>query len=199
MKRVILIHGYDGSPDRDWFPWMQEQLKKENIICIAPHLPEPTNPNLEQWLKTIRNAVGTPDPQTFFIAHSLGCLTLCRYLERLPKETKIGGVIFVGGSPGGRNPRGLENFDMSKINPELINPHLPKNRVVQFYGTNDFIPQEFATELATLLGAKLIIEKDKGHYSEDFNVHKVPSVLDELKLLLRWEKTKKRTNVVSHK
>ncbi len=185
MKRLVLIHGYDGDPSRDWLPWMISKLADKKIPVIAPYLPQPTNPVLSEWLSTIDAAVGKPDTNTFFLAHSLGCLTLCRYLESLEANVKIGGVIFVAGSAGGTNI-GLSNFDTSKIKPELILKHVNSENITQFWGTKDFIPKEKALKLGQLLKAKIIIVENAGHFSEDFDIFEVPEVFSEIQKMLNF-------------
>ena len=31
MKRVFIIHGWDGYPEEGWFPWLKEELEKEDL------------------------------------------------------------------------------------------------------------------------------------------------------------------------
>ncbi|MDO8240814.1 MAG: hypothetical protein Q7T51_02465 [Candidatus Moranbacteria bacterium] len=30
-KKVFIIHGWEGKPDSNWFPWMKTELEKENV------------------------------------------------------------------------------------------------------------------------------------------------------------------------
>jgi predicted alpha/beta hydrolase family esterase len=31
MKRVIIIHGWEASPESNWFPWLKNELEKKGI------------------------------------------------------------------------------------------------------------------------------------------------------------------------
>lgn len=97
MKRIVLVHGWGGGPNADWFPWMIDNLQQTNFEIIAPQLPDTDNPRIEKWVPALAEAVGTPDENTYFIGHSMGCQTIARYLATLPKDIKVGGVIFVAG------------------------------------------------------------------------------------------------------
>ena len=86
-----------GGPDKDWFPWLIEELKKTDFEIIAPQLPNTNIPRIENWVPALAHAVGTPDENTYLIGHSMGCQTIARYLVSLPEDIKVGGVIFVAG------------------------------------------------------------------------------------------------------
>ena len=55
-----------------------------------------SNPNLLQWKQTLKNNVAQIDQHTFFVAHSLGCITLLDFLSELDFQ-QIGGVVCVSG------------------------------------------------------------------------------------------------------
>lgn len=31
IKRIFIIHGWDGSPQNRWFPWLEKELKKKGF------------------------------------------------------------------------------------------------------------------------------------------------------------------------
>ena len=97
MPQIYLIHGYNSYQDSHWFPWLQNELAKVKLSSHFIQLPEPGNPKKDQWLKTLATELPELNEGTYFVAHSLGCLTLLTYLSQLPKPVKIGGVILVAG------------------------------------------------------------------------------------------------------
>src|SRR3989338_4635783 len=94
-KRIFIIHRWDGSPTSDWNPWLKEKLEAEGFEIHVPAMPETANPRIETWVPALAKAVEEADTQTYFIGHSIACQAILRYLEQLPLEKKIGGVVFV--------------------------------------------------------------------------------------------------------
>src|SRR3989344_9648272 len=96
-KRVFIIHGWEGYPEENWFPWLKKELKVEGFEVFVPQMPDADNPRIEKWIPKITEIVVTADRDTYFVGHSMGCQAIARYLETLPENTKVGGVIFVAG------------------------------------------------------------------------------------------------------
>jgi len=95
QKRVFVIHGWDGSPQNCWFPWLKNELKKKGFVVQVLSMPHPENPTITDWVNHLADAVGEPDKNTYFVGHSIGCQTILRYIEQLQKP--IGGVVCVAG------------------------------------------------------------------------------------------------------
>src|SRR5687767_5502396 len=93
MKRVFVIHGWDGSPTSDWIGWTAEELQKRGYEAVAPQMPHTEHPTVEEWVAHLRSVMGTPDKQTHFIGHSVAGLAIMRYLQTI--DTKVGGAVFV--------------------------------------------------------------------------------------------------------
>lgn len=110
--KAIIVHRWDGTPKSDWYPWLKMQLTKRGWEVIVPAMPNTSKPEIKAWVKRLQEVVGKPDVETFFIGHSIGCQTIMRYLATLPKEAKVGGVIFVA---GWFTLRGLESKEMEAI------------------------------------------------------------------------------------
>ncbi len=80
QKRVFIIHGWEGSPQGDWFPWLKKELETKSFVVEVPIMPDTMHPTLEGWLGHLKKITGEPNENTYFIGHSLGVITILRYL-----------------------------------------------------------------------------------------------------------------------
>jgi uncharacterized protein len=182
-KRVFIVHGWDDSPDKHWLPWLKKELEKRGFEVIAPQMPNPAVPRIEAWVEHLREVVGKPDKNTYFVGHSIACQTIMRYLQAIDK--KIGGVIFVAGFI---HLKGLETEDEWKMaKPWLETPiNFPRIRkvadnVVAIFSDNDkFVYVEDSEIFRKELNAKVLIEHDKGHFTKRDGVTEIHAVLNEL-------------------
>jgi predicted alpha/beta hydrolase family esterase len=46
MKKVIIVHGWDGAPTDEWYPWLRKELEARESEVIAPQLPNPSEPRI---------------------------------------------------------------------------------------------------------------------------------------------------------
>ena len=97
MKKVVLVHGWGGTPDEGWFPWLKGELEAKGFEVAAPQLPNTDEPRIAAWVPSLAAAAGEVGEETYFVGHSMGCQTILRYLETLPEGAKVGGAIFVAG------------------------------------------------------------------------------------------------------
>ena len=91
--KLYIIPGYRASPTDHWFPWLKQQAEARGSAATVLKMPTPSNPELGEWLKTLQERISDPDKNTFFVAHSLGCITLLRYLIRYPPSAKSAGLF----------------------------------------------------------------------------------------------------------
>jgi len=113
MKKVIIIHGWEGSPQSNWFPWLKKELEAKGFVVEVPIMPDTMNPTLENWLAHLKKVAGEPNENTYFVGHSLGVITILRYLESL-EDKKVGGVVLVAGFP---EPIGYEEINTFFVKP----------------------------------------------------------------------------------
>lgn len=73
MKRVIIVHRLNGSPDSDFLPWAKEQLQKEGYEVLVPAMPDPDHPKIETWVSYLAEIIGQPRATDILIGHSVGC------------------------------------------------------------------------------------------------------------------------------
>lgn len=186
MKKVYIVHGWGGSPEEGWFPWLKKELEKRGFKVFIPAMPNPAEPKIETWVPFLSQLVDTPDVNTFFVGHSIGCQTIIRYLETLPEDVKIGGAVFVAGF---YNLRGLETEEEKRIAGPWVNTPLNDdkirktvNKAVAIFSDNDpFVLPENQVSWKERVGAKIIVEHNKGHFNEeDPAVWELPSALEAI-------------------
>ena len=186
VKRVFVVHGWEGSPESDWFPWLKWELKKRKFIVEVPAMPDSDAPKIEAWINFLMKKVGKVDQETYFVGHSIGCQAILRYLEKLPGETQIGGCIFVA---GWFSLQGLETQEEeevakpwleTKIDFAKIKRHT-KNFVAIFSDNDPFVPyKENSKIFKEKLGAKILLEQGKEHFDGAGCVTELPVVLAEV-------------------
>ncbi len=187
MKRVIIVHRWDGNPKGDWYPWLKKELEKIGFEVIVPGMPNSSEPKIEKWVSHLKKIVGKLDEETYFVGHSIGCQTILRYLEQENFKGKIHGVVFVAGWFKLDN---LENEEVKKIAKLWLETSIDFNKVKQriskltvFLSTNDPYNclKENESAFKEKLGAKVIIKKNKGHFTADDGINALPSVVDSIK------------------
>jgi hypothetical protein len=170
-KKVYMIHGWGGSSKDNWFPWMKAELEKRNIEVKVLDMPDTENPKIETWVKHLENEIKDIDEHTYFMGHSIGCQTIIRFIEKLPKHKKIGGCIFVAGFFDLINldPEELEiahPWTTSPINHLRVLDHC--NRFLAFFSKDDpDVHLDESKKFKEKFDAKLIITDGKGHFEDE--------------------------------
>lgn len=182
MKKVFMIHGFNGEPNGGWRPWLMAELAKKDIYACALPMPNPDKPEKDEWVKTIGAAVGTPNEEIFLVGHSLGSPTILRYIESLPKGSAIGGAVLVSGpehATGKLEYATIEHFFNTPFNFDHIK-NICKNFTV-IHGDNDTaVPFEHAVELAKKLACELIPIPHGGHLNGRAGWYELPQLLESL-------------------
>ncbi|NTW14006.1 MAG: serine hydrolase family protein [Candidatus Moranbacteria bacterium] len=97
MTKVIIIHGFDGSPNGGWRPWLMGELAKLGVYAVALPMPDPTHPVCSEWVGEIsRHSAYVKGDRIYLVGHSLGVSAILRYLEG-PDASEISGAVLVSG------------------------------------------------------------------------------------------------------
>src|ERR1700727_3644107 len=97
MRRAVIIHCWGGVPNYAWYPWAKIQLEARGYDVLVPEMPNTYEPQLDQWLFHLIQVVTNPDEELILIGHSLGTVTIMRYLETLSDHQRIVKAILVAG------------------------------------------------------------------------------------------------------
>jgi uncharacterized protein len=196
MKRVFIVHGWGGSPNEEIHKWMNKELKSRGFDVHALTMPNTEEPKIDDWVSFLKEQASSPDENTFFIGHSVGCQTILRYLETLQEKIKIGGVVLIAPwvnllETAYENPREekkiAEPWIATPIDWDKIKTHT--DNFIAIFSDNDFcVPLSNKDIFKEKLGAKIIIEHEQGHFTEETNITKVPSALN---LVLEMSNTTK--------
>lgn len=189
MKKVFIVHGFGGSPDRNWFPWLAKELGKYEVDTSILSMPTPSRPIKEEWVEAIKKNVDIPNENIFLIGHSLGVPAILRYLESLSSDSKIGGVVLVSGFVNsipdltGRynliNKFVEDSFDFNHIK------NVCRKFVVVHGADDDIVPFNYAEELSSKLSCELISVSNGGHLNDKVGFVELPQALDSLLKLIK--------------
>ncbi|RMD67133.1 hypothetical protein D6817_02415, partial [Candidatus Pacearchaeota archaeon] len=83
----VLLHGYTGSPDKNFFPWLKSELEKRGYKVSVPALPNPDAPNIEEQIKFVLETCEFNE-HTIVLGHSLGATIALKVVEALDKPVK---------------------------------------------------------------------------------------------------------------
>ncbi len=176
-KRVFFIHGWEGAPEEGWRPWLREQLETKGFTVINLSMPNTNFPQMGEWVATLSDAVGEPDKDCYFVGHSLGCITILRYLESLHEGKKVGGALLVAAFTQDLGINEIKNFFTKNIYWEKIKKHCD-NFTVLLSDNDHYIPVSYGDIFKEKLNAKIIIKHDLGHFNGDDVPAELPAVLE---------------------
>lgn len=185
LKTLYLIHRWDGSPESDWYPWLKNEVDSEFITTVLP-MPHPDTPHIHEWVDYLQKNIPIVDENTFFVGHSIGCQTILRFLETMPETAVAGGVVLV--TPWVvLTPAGIEGVEVvaepwltTPINWESVKMHAQHFTAI-FSDNDPFVAEENINIFKEKLGARIVIEKNRGHMTGDDGVIEVPEVVKVLK------------------
>ena len=103
MKQVILIHGlpskeevmgdvWPSPSNAHWFPWIQKQLTKKDILCQPLEMPKSYNPTYSEHKRVLDQM--EISNETILVGHSCGGGFLLKYFSE-NKDLKPKRIILV--------------------------------------------------------------------------------------------------------
>lgn len=185
MKRVIIVHGWDGTPEEGWFPWLKKELEARAFQAIVPKLPDAETPSIEKWVPALAATVGAVDEGTYFVGHSMGCQTIARFLEGLPEEQKAGGVVYVAGFfdslmlSEDEEEEVWNKWKNTPIDLSRVRAQAPKS-VAIFSDDDPYVPLSNQNDFKNKLGSEIIIEHGKNHFNESSGYFELPIALESV-------------------
>jgi len=175
-----MIHGFDGSPNGGWRPWLMAELEKSGIYACALAMPDPENPRCREWTDEIaRQFERNKSDEIYLIGHSLGAPAILRYLEAAPEGGQIAGAILVSGPSEKNDNRKIDSFLEDPFDFSAIRSKVKKIHII--HGDNDpHVPLDNARYLAKELECELTIIPGGGHLNGQSGCLALPQALEVL-------------------
>ncbi|MFH1012717.1 MAG: alpha/beta hydrolase [Candidatus Peregrinibacteria bacterium] len=182
MSNIFIIHGAEGNPEENWFPWLKRKLEMLGHRVFVPQFPTPEGQNLENWLNVLQRYKKDFDKNAIVVGHSLGVLFLLNLLEHHLAK----GAFFVAGFdrlPGNRFDDGMKTFAAHDFDWKKIRAHCQSFHV--FHSDNDpYVRLETAKKLAFHLGTEVILMKGAGHFNAATGYTSFEALLKQIKEVL---------------
>lgn len=186
MKNVYIIHGWEGSPKEYLHVWLKTELEKKGFNVLVPKMPNPSVPIIKDWVNKIKE-ISNPNENSVFIGHSIGCQAILRFLETLPIDVKIAGMILIAPwmslDENTIKEEGEEVIEIARpwmetpINFSKVKTHC--SNITAIFSDNDpYVPIEQKNIFEQKLDANIIIEHNKGHFTVSDNIRELPSALE---------------------
>jgi leucyl-tRNA synthetase/predicted alpha/beta hydrolase family esterase len=107
-QKILVIHGFEGSPDTSWHSWIKNELEKAGFEVRVPKMSTADHPVLATWLKELLPLVKDFGPNDVVIGHSLGSKAALHLLLKAKK--KIGNLLLIGSAIGELSERDWEKM-----------------------------------------------------------------------------------------
>jgi uncharacterized protein len=177
QKNIFIIHGTEGHPEENWFPWLRGELEARGHRVFVPQFPSPPGikPKLDEWLEVIKDYEKYINKDTIFIGHSLGAMLILHLLDKWPGKVRAG--FLVATAPG--YGFGELDFDWGKIKDKAEHFEV-------FQSDNDpHVPLVTGEELAKNLGVELTFIPNAGHFNEKAGYLKFPELFEKIGAVLK--------------
>lgn len=183
MKNAMIIHGTEGHPKENWFPWLKQELEKMECNVLVPQFPSPPiiPVKIAEWFDVLNNYKQYVNEDTILIGHSLGGVFTLRILEKLDHPVKA--AIFVG-TPIGVRP--ILNYDrdnsFSGFSFDWESIITKAHYFEVFQSDNDpYVSMENGEQLAKNLNVALNFVPNAGHFNTKAGYTKFDLLLEKLK------------------
>lgn len=183
MRQIFVLHGYSASIDDHWFQDLKHQIENENTTVTLIPFPDSEHPDVDAWQKVLDQQIPKVDENTYFVAHSLGVITLLHFLQRHDYQ-KIGGMILVSGFSGPISDFSPLDAYITKSKVDTSYFKDIKKKLVYLSDNDDLVPPKLTIELAKEIDAPYITVPNGGHFLGREGYTKFPQLVDSLKEML---------------
>lgn len=178
MKRAIIIHGWTGKPEDNWFQWLKKELDIMGFKAVTPEMPNADNPKLSEWMAKLESL--QPDEDTILIGHSLANALILHYLEK--PDTTVKAVFLVAAWNWLIKDLTIyhQTFFEKEFNYSTINS---KHISITIINSSDdpYIDFERSKKLPDKLNTKFVAIENAGHFNTQAGYTQFPLLLEIIK------------------
>lgn len=158
-NKILILHGWEGDPNLYWIPQAKQRFEEKGYEVHAPQMPGGYFPKKEEWLKIIEGF--RPNENWILIGHSLGGVTILKYLEIT--SIKIARAILIATPFEPMKFTPIANFFEGGFDWEKIKKNC-SNFIVLNESDDSVVPLSHGEKLAKALRVKLNIVPGYSHF-----------------------------------
>lgn len=164
IMRIILIHGFNASPEQNFHPWLSQRLREAGHEVLTPTLPlrSDTELNLPEVVESLRHQVGLLKNNDILLGHSLGALMILHYLEAVEMTETPRAVVLVGAPWKVLRPE-LRRLFFVDLDAEVL-MWKAREFVVVHSSDDALVPLEHGKKLASSLKATFVETDQCDHF-----------------------------------
>lgn len=176
--KTLILHGTEGHPQENWFPWLKDRLTEKGHEVFVPRLPTPDGQTPDGWMNDLKAQLPDIEAIDNIIGHSCGATFLLHILEQRSKPLRTSlftGIVFGPIADPVYNPL-LTPFWDRTFQWETIARN--KGRTTFLHGDND--PHggiDHAERVAAQIGGDIRIIPGGGHLNEQAGYTALPEIL----------------------
>jgi uncharacterized protein len=171
-KRVLILHGWNGSDFPHWQSHLAMQLIENNYTVSFPTLPNRDFPNLKEWLEYLDVEMKHFKPD-IVVCHSLANILWFHYVNSYEVATIDKLMLVAPVSPTCRVP------ELASFFPYLVPSDLKAKEKIMACGDNDpYLTIDEAYQLHDILGIGLKVLEGAGHINTSSGFGKLDCAYD---------------------
>ncbi|HBR80250.1 MAG: hypothetical protein UX09_C0043G0010 [Candidatus Uhrbacteria bacterium GW2011_GWE2_45_35] len=162
--RVILLHGFNATPEMNFHPWLRHELEAKGFSVTAPTFDLKVGVELDfpALFEEMKKQIGYLKKDDILLGHSLGALLLLQYLEAVEMVETPRAMILVAAPWKVSRPE-LRWLFVDELDADVL-MWKAREFVVVHSKDDKMVPLEHGKKLAESLKARFIETEVDGHY-----------------------------------
>jgi len=174
VARVLIIHGWTNRrPEGHWQRRMAAALREQGHLVSFPQLPNPDQPELQQWLEVLvaelEHMAEVPSRASeplIVVAHSLGCVTWMQLADRgLLKEPADRVLLVAPPEPAPVSPVPSFVMDLSDGRAERVVKGSGREVVLVGSDADVWQPSGIQAGVGDMIGLQAVVVPGAKHFS----------------------------------
>lgn len=164
--RVILVHGFNASPQMNFHPWLASSLRNRGFEVVTPELPLSTKEEIDlpTIIERFKDQVGYLKNDDILLGHSLGAFIVLQYLEQVEMTETPRAVVLVAAPWKVSRPE-LRRLFIADLDAEVL-MWKAREYVVVHSKDDELVPYTHGELLAKQLKARIVAGESDGHYMD---------------------------------
>jgi len=172
---VVIVHGWASAPGEGWLGWLADELRERGYEVIAPQMPHPRQPDIDEWLEKLREVVGERR-HLVLAGHSLGCAVLLQFVAGLDENVVVEKLVLIAGFYLEKTTTHWPKHYLTNTELVQMKEHI-RDSYILYSDDDEMVAPERSLQLAEKLGAQVIELHQMGHFAPR-RLTELPEALD---------------------